>query len=206
MDWHLLEVDTITVEETSLHLLLEIRHNVWGETEFTGDEDLLTASELETGSVHSLLSELQVLWLGSKGHKDLIDSDTGGLDVWLTESTSHTLLESISTSAGQHLVDTDGVPWMWSNSKMESVLGGVGDHVFVGSNTGGLKRFRTDHFLLLGDKMDGNWEVVPLRLLLTTIIDTDLGVWHTTIVARLGVWLVLLVSVATSWSASHFIK
>jgi hypothetical protein len=131
-----LEVDTVTVKETGLHLPLEIGHNVWGEAEFTRDEHLLTAGELETGSVHGLLGVLKVRWLGSEGHKHLIDGDTGGLDVGLTEGTSHTLLESIGTSAGQHLVDADGVPWMGSHSQVETVLGGVHNHVFVGSDTG----------------------------------------------------------------------
>jgi len=49
--------------------------------------------------------------------------------------------------------------------------------------------------------MDGNGEVSPLGLLLATVVQTDLGVGHTTVVARLGVGLVLLVSVATS---AHF--
>jgi len=49
--------------------------------------------------------------------------------------------------------------------------------------------------------MDGNGEVSPLGLLLATVVQTDLGVGHTTVVARLGVGLVLLVSVATSGSA-----
>jgi len=48
--------------------------------------------------------------------------------------------------------------------------------------------------------MDGNGEVSPLGLLLATVVQTDLGVGHTTVVARLGVGLVLLVSVATSGS------
>ena len=94
-----LQGNTITVEETGFHLLLEIRHGVGGETEFTGDEDLLTASELKAGSVHSFLSVLEELRLGSHGDEDLVDGNTGGLDVRLTESTTHTLLESISTSA-----------------------------------------------------------------------------------------------------------
>ena len=88
----------------------------------------------------------------------------------------------------------------------EVVLSGLGDHVLVGSNTSGLKRFRTDHFLLFGNEMDTAWEVVPLGLLLTTVVESDLGVRHTTVVAGLGVRFVLLVSVATSGSASHFIK
>jgi hypothetical protein len=54
--------------------------------------------------------------------------------------------------------------------------------------------------------MDAAGEVIPLGLLLTTVVETDLGVWHTTVVARLGVRLILLVSVATSGSSSHFYK
>ena len=59
------KADTITVEVTSSHLLLEFRHNVWSETEFTGHEDLLTAGELETTSVEGLLGVLHKLWLGT---------------------------------------------------------------------------------------------------------------------------------------------
>jgi len=136
----------------------------------------------------------------------LINADASGLDVGLTESTSHTLLESIGTSAGQHLVDTDSVPGVDTDTHVEGVLGGLCNHVLVGSNTGGLKRFRTDHFLFLRDEMDTAREVVPLRLLLATVVKTNLGVGHTTVVARLRVGLVFLVSVATSGSASHFIK
>merc|ERR1712071_719704 len=121
---------------TPSSISLELSHGVGRETEFTGNEDLLAAGELEAGSVHSLLSELNVLGLGADGHKDLINGDAGGLDVGLTESTSHTLLESISTSAGQHLVDADSVPGVRSDSEMEGVLGGVHNHVLVGSNTG----------------------------------------------------------------------
>ena len=54
--------------------------------------------------------------------------------------------------------------------------------------------------------MDAAREIIPLGLLLTTIVETDLGVWHTTVVARLGVGLILLVSVATSGSSSNFYK
>ena len=136
MDGSVLEADTITVKETVLHLSLELSHGVGGESEFTGNEDLLAASELETTSVHRLLGELEVLGLGPDGHKHLIDRDTGGLDVGLSESASHTLLESISTSAGQHLIDADSVPGVGSDTHMESVLGGVGNHELVGSNTG----------------------------------------------------------------------
>jgi len=131
-----LKTNTVTVQETCGHLSLEFSHGVGGETEFTGDENLLTAGELETSSVHGFIGVFNELGLGSHGDEDLVDCNTGGLDVGLTEGTSHTLLESISTSAGQHLVDTNGVPGVRSDTQMETVFSGVGNHVFVGSNTG----------------------------------------------------------------------
>ena len=131
-----LKTNTVTVQETVCHLSLEFSHGVGGETEFTGDENLLTAGELETSSVHGFIGVFNELGLGSHGDEDLVDRNTGSLDVGLTEGTSHTLLESISTSAGQHLVDTNGVPGVRSDTQMETVFSSVGNHVFVGSNTG----------------------------------------------------------------------
>ena len=74
--------------------LLEI-----GEAPLAGDVDLLATSELEASSVESFLCVLDKLWLGSNGDEYLVDVDTGGLDVGLAEGLTHTLLESIGTSA-----------------------------------------------------------------------------------------------------------
>jgi hypothetical protein len=206
VDWELLDANTVALEFTGFLEADEFGHDEGGKSVLAGDEHNLTAGELEAGSAESLLGVGNIRWLDSDGHKNLINADASGLDVGLTESTSHTLLESIGTSAGQHLVDTDSVPGVDTDTHVEGVLGGLCNHVLVGSNTGGLKRFRTDHFLLLGDEMNTAREVVPLRLLLATVVKTNLGIGHTTVVARLRVGLVFLVSVATSGSASHFIK
>jgi len=65
----------------------------------------------------------------SDGQNDLTDVDTGDGSVWLSPSTSHTSLQSIGTSARQHLVDTDNVVWMGANTEMEGFLSGSLDHV-----------------------------------------------------------------------------
>jgi hypothetical protein len=166
-----LDTDAITLDLAFFLETVEIGHNVVSETELTGHEHSLATGELELGGLHS------------QGHKDGADGDTGSLDVRLSEGATHTLLESISTSAGEHLVDADGVPGVDTDSQVELILAGLGDHVLVGGDAGRLKRFRTDHFLLLGDEMDAAREFFPLGSLLATVKQTDLGVGHTTVVA-----------------------
>jgi len=200
---HSLDADTVTLDLACLLETLEVGHNVRAETVLAGDEDSLATGELEAGVAESSLGVVHVLGKGADGNKGGANVNAGGLDVGLAESVAHTLLESISTSAGKHLVDADGVPGVDTDTDMETFLTSAGDHILVGSNTGRLKGFRADHFLFLGDKMDAAREIGPLRLLLATIVNADLGVRHTTVVARLGVGFVLLVSVATSWSSSH---
>jgi hypothetical protein len=201
----LLDANTITLDLTFLLEADEVGHNVLGETVLTGHEHLLATSELETGAAEGLLGELNILLSGTDGDEGLANVNAGALNVRLTESVTHTLLESISTSAREHLVDADSVPGVGTDANVEAFLTSLGDHVLVSSDTGGLEGLGGDHFLLLGDEMDAAREIVPLGFLLTTVIDADLGVGHTTVVARLGVRLVLLVSVAASGASSHFI-
>ena len=77
----------------------------------------------------------------SDGHDDGTNVHTSRLTVWLTVGLSHTLLKSIGSSAGKHLVDSDNVPWVNSGSHVESVLTGLVLHVLVASNTSGFKSF-----------------------------------------------------------------
>ena len=175
-----------------------------GESVLSGDEDLLTAWELELSSSQGFTSELDILWLNSNGKKNLSDSDSGTLAEGFTESTSHTLLESICTSAGQHLVDSNNMPWMNSDSHMEMFSTDVGSHVLVASNSGGLKSFRCNLFLLVANQMDASWEIVELSLLLSNIVNSKFRVWYTSIKPRLWIRLILLVPVAPGWSSSHY--
>ena len=157
-----LHADAITFDFAFLLKTVEVRHNVVSETVLSGEEDNLTTGELETSSVEGFLGVLDKLWLGSDGDENLVNVDTSSLDVRLSEGLTHSLLESIGTSAGKHLVDTDGVPWVNTDAHVEGVLTSLGGHVLVCSDTCRFKRFRTDHFLLFGDEMDAAGEVVPL--------------------------------------------
>jgi hypothetical protein len=136
VDWKLGNTYTITLNLTLCLEAVEVGHNVFGETVFLGDENDLTTGELEARSSKGLSCVFNVLGFSSNGHKNLIDTNTCSLDVWLTESATHTLLKSIGSSAGKHFVDTDGVPWVNTYAHVESILTSLGDHVFVGSNTG----------------------------------------------------------------------
>ena len=53
--------------------------------------------------------------------------------------------------------------------------------------------------------MNAAWELVVGSSLSSNIVYSDLGIWDTSTVSGLGVWLVLLVSIAAGWSSSHFL-
>lgn len=60
---------------------------------------------------------------------DLADVDTGDKAVGLAERTTHTGLQSIGTSARQHLVDTDDVVRVGADAEVETFLTGSLHHV-----------------------------------------------------------------------------
>lgn len=80
----------------------------------------------------------------------------------------------------------------------------LGWNVLVGANTGGLEGLGAQLLILVGDEVDAEREIVDVRTLAAEVEDSDLGVWHTTVEARLGVRLVLAVAVATRWTTGHF--
>jgi len=201
-----LNIHTVALDFALLAQLVELTHNVLGEAEFTRDEHLLAAGELELGATEGLLGLGHILGLGTDGHKDRANVHTGRFAQGLSVGVSHTGLQSIGTGAREHLVDADHVPGVHSNANVEAFLSCVDLHVFVGSNAGSLKCFRSDLLLLVGDQMHAAGEEVPVGSLPSAVVHTNLGVRHTTIEARLRVRLVLLVSVATRWSTSHFYK
>lgn len=192
-----LDVNTVSLDLTGLLEAVEVGHNVGGKSVLTGNEDELSAGELEFGSTQGLGGVSDVSGLGSDGEEDGANVDTSGLTESLSVSVSHTGLESISTGAGEHLVDTDNVPGVDSNSEMEAQLTGVVLHVLVGSNTGGFKSLGGDLLLFARNEMDSAGEFIPVGFLHTAVVHSNLRVGDTTVESRLGVRLVLLVSVAT---------
>ena len=120
---------------------------------------------------------------------DLTNVDTGNSSVGLTPSTTHTSLQSIGTSARQHLVDTDDVEGVGTDTEVETFLSGVLDEVLVGANTGGLKGLRAQLLILVGDEVNAEREVIDVSTLAAKVEDSDLGVGDTTVESRLGIRL-----------------
>lgn len=112
-----------------------------GESPFLGDDDLLTTRELVACPSESLGDDGCVGVFCTDGEDDLADVDTGYSAIWFTPCPSHTGLQTISASAGQHLVDANDVEGMYANAEMERVFARGLGHVFVGADTSSFERF-----------------------------------------------------------------
>jgi len=199
-----LDVGTVGLDLTSSSSIGVLFSPQWGETPVLGDDDLLATWELVLRSSESFDGGSTVGVTGSDGQDDLANVDTGDSSVGLTPSTTHTGLETIGSGTGQHLVDADDVEWMASDTHVETVLSGNLDEVLVGADTGGFESLGAQLFVLIGNKVNAEWEVIDTGTLPSEIEDTDLWVWDTTVEAGLWIWLVLAIAVATSWTATHF--
>ena len=104
--------------------------------------------------------------------ENLANVDTGDSAVGLTPGTTHTGLQSIGTSARQHLVDTDDVVRVGTDTQVEGVLATRLDHVLVGANTGGFKSLGTQLLVLVGDEVDAERELIDTSALAAEIEDS----------------------------------
>ena len=118
---------------------------------------------------------------GTDGQDDLTDVDTGDGTVGLSPGTAHTGLQSIGAGTGQHLVDSDDVEGVASDTHVETVLSGNLDEVLVGADTSGFESLGAQLFVFIGDEMDAEREFIDTGTLPSEIEDTDLGIWNTTV-------------------------
>lgn len=80
----------------------------------------------------------------------------------------------ISSSTGQHLVDTDNVEGVDTDPHVERILArGLGD-VLVGTNTGSLESLARELLVLIGDKMAAEGEVINGCTFTAQVEDSDL--------------------------------
>jgi hypothetical protein len=74
-----------------------------------------------------------------------------------------------------------------ADTEVEGFLSSSLDHVLVGANTSGFKGLRGHLFVLVGDQVDAEGELVNVGTLAAKVEDADFGVGYTTVEARLGV-------------------
>lgn len=65
----------------------------------------------------------------------------------------------------------------------------VVEHSLVGANAGSLEGLGAQLFVLVGDHMDAERELIDVRTLSAKVEDTNLRVGHTTVESGLGVGL-----------------
>jgi len=88
---------------------------------------------------------------------------------------------------------------------VELILSAVLHQILVTADTGSLHGLRGQLFQFSGHKMDRQRELIDTGLLSAKVKNTDLGVRDTTVEPRLGVRLVLTISITPRWSTTHFV-
>jgi hypothetical protein len=101
------------------------------ETPVLGNNDLLATRELVHRTAESLDGGRTVGVTSTDGHQDLTNVHTSHGAVGLAERTTHTGLETIGTGARQHLVDTDDMVGVSTDTEMETFFSGDLDEVPV---------------------------------------------------------------------------
>jgi hypothetical protein len=119
-----LNVSTILLELALLAELNVVLATNGGETPVLGDNNLLATGELVHGTAESLDGGGTLNVTGADRQDDLTNVDTSDLALGLSESTTHTGLQTIGTSARQHLVDTDDVEGVDTDAEVETFLTG----------------------------------------------------------------------------------
>ena len=89
------------------------------------------------------------LQLGVDGHYDLGSVGPGHCALGLSKGTTHTCLESISSSARQHLVGVDDMEGVELHSDVKTIFATAFHHVLVGTNMGNLQGFRGELLILI---------------------------------------------------------
>lgn len=176
---------------------------VLGESPLGRLQNLLASGKLELSSTNGFDDVGLSSILGANTQQDLADIDTGGNTDRLTVGMSHSRRQSIGTGTRKHFVGTKDVEGVGAHANVVGILSNGLTQVLVDGNTASFEGFRGNLLLLVTDQVGNEWEQIDGGLLVPDIENLNLRFWHTTAVPRLDVRLVLLVSVATSWTATH---
>lgn len=200
----ILDGDTVRDDPTLLSSLGILLTSELGESPLIRSHDFLSSCKLILGTTKGLDDVRGVGVLASDGHDHLSNLDTGSHLHRLAVRTSHTGGETICSGARQHLILTNDVERVATNSNVVAFLTSGLDKILIACNACGLEGASRELFLLVGDQVDNAGEVVNRVLLVATVIDANLGVWYTTAISGLDIRFVLLEAKAASRSSSHF--
>lgn len=124
-----LHVSTVVLESSLTTLLDVVLPGERCETPVLGRNNLLASWEFVLSATEGLDGGGTVLITSTDTEDDLADVDTGDETVGLSESTTHTGLESIGSGTRQHLVDSDDVVWVSPDTHVETFLSSDLDEV-----------------------------------------------------------------------------
>jgi len=173
------------------------------ESPLPAHDDLLAAREFKLGTAKGLLRMNAILVLATHGQEHLSNGHPSAHPLRLAESASHTRLEPISPGAREHLVDTEHMEGMHTDTQMERILSCVLGHVLVAGNAGRLESLTGDILLFPRHQVHTEGEFIDSLLLHAHIVNADLRVRDTPAKPRLRVGLVLNLPVASGRTATH---
>lgn len=166
-------------------------------------EDLLTSGKLELSTTNRFDDVRLMGILGSDRNEDLSNANTGSNTNGLSVGVTHTGRQSIGSGTRKHFIGAKNVEWMRTDANVVIVLSNGLGQMLVDSDTAGLEGLGGHLLLLVSGEVRHKRKEIDRGLLGTDIENTNLSFWDTTAVARLDVRLVLLVTVAAGWTATH---
>jgi hypothetical protein len=116
---------------------------------------------------------------------------------------THSTGQAIGTGTGKHLVGTQHMKGMSSDFNVIGILSNGGGQMLVNGNTASLECFAGDLLLFIANQVSDKGKEIDGSLFGANVKDANLTVGNTTAVPTLNVGLILLVTVATSWTATH---
>lgn len=179
------------------HVVLAVK---LGEAPLVGLHDFLSSGELELRTAESLNDVVSVGILGTHGHNDLADGDTGSHLHGLTVGVSHTGRQTIGSGARKHLILTNDVERVRAGSNVVAFLAGGLGKVLVAGHTGSLEGASGQLLLLVGHQVSNEGEHIDAGSLGSAVKNPDLGIGDTSAESRLNIRLVLLEAHAASRS------
>jgi hypothetical protein len=141
--------------------------------------------------------------LSANRQQDLSDIDASSDTDRFPVRMSHTGRQTIGAGTTQHFICSQHVVRVSADTDVVPVLTDCLRQVLVDGNTARLERLGRNLLFFVTNQVTNEREQIDRCLLGTDVKNTNLRFGDTTAIPRLDVRFVLLVSVTTSWTATH---